>query len=65
MIQAYMLGGVMLAALLLAKKHSEAPSLTPHMPSMTFTLFEVFVLLTALAMLGIGLFYRPKPRTFS
>jgi hypothetical protein len=28
----------------------------------SISLFDVFALLAALAMLGIGLFYRPKPR---
>jgi hypothetical protein len=28
------------------------------------TPFDVFALLAALAMIGIGLFYRPKPRKF-
>jgi hypothetical protein len=29
---------------------------------MSLTPFDVFALLIAIAMLGIGLFYRPKPR---
>jgi hypothetical protein len=35
------------------------------MPSTTLTPFDSFALLAALAMLGIDLFYRPKPRKFS
>jgi len=31
---------------------------------MSFTFFDVFALMTALAMLGIGLFYQPKRRRF-
>jgi hypothetical protein len=31
---------------------------------LSFTPFDIFALLAALAMLGIGLFYRPKPRRF-
>jgi hypothetical protein len=35
----------------------------PSMP-LSFTPFDVFALLATLAMLGIGLFYQPKPRKF-
>jgi hypothetical protein len=31
---------------------------------MSLTPFDVFALLTAIAMLGIGLFYQPKRRRF-